>query len=155
MVRSTQPNRGSRWLPRLIWPALAALLAFALPSVHAQTKAKAGKSTKKPAATSASSKSNKSKKKPVRRASSRSRGQAAPTSDRIREIQEALAREGFYKGEPNGKWDSATTESMRNFQQAQSLRATGKLDALTLQKLGLGSSVAGLAPPAQPTGSSN
>lgn len=36
---------------------------------------------------------------------------------------------------------------MKNFQQANGLNATGKLDALSLQKLGLGSSSAGLAPP--------
>lgn len=42
---------------------------------------------------------------------SRTRGQTAPTRDRIVEIQEALAREGFYSGTPSGKWDEAHQRS--------------------------------------------
>ncbi|MBI3405490.1 MAG: peptidoglycan-binding protein, partial [Acidobacteria bacterium] len=43
----------------------------------------------------------------------------------------------------------ATTEAMRNFQNAEGLKPSGKLDAITLQRLGLGSPVAGVAPPKQ------
>ncbi len=96
------------------------------------------------------------KKAPAKKSASRarrSRGQAAPTTDRIREIQEALHRAGHYRGEPTGKWDASTTTAMRNFQQAQGLKATGKLDAVTLQRLGLGSPVAGVAPPRETSGS--
>jgi hypothetical protein len=75
------------------------------------------------------------------------RGQKGPTPDRINEIQEALARQGAYAGEPTGKWDAKTVEAMRRFQSARNLNPTGKLDALTLQKLGLGSDIAGIAPP--------
>jgi peptidoglycan hydrolase-like protein with peptidoglycan-binding domain len=78
---------------------------------------------------------------------SRSRRQMAPEPARIKEIQQALGREGFYQGEPTGKWDDATIAAMKNFQQFKGLPATGKIEALSLQKLGLGSSVAGLAPP--------
>jgi peptidoglycan hydrolase-like protein with peptidoglycan-binding domain len=90
-------------------------------------------------------KSTGSKKKVTRRR--RARGQQAPNADRIKEIQQALAREGHYEGTPSGKIDPATTAALKSFQQATSLNPTGKLDALTLQKLGLGSEVAGLAPP--------
>jgi peptidoglycan hydrolase-like protein with peptidoglycan-binding domain len=78
---------------------------------------------------------------------SRTRGQTAPTRDRIVEIQEALAREGFYSGTPSGKWDEATSEAMSKFQTAKGLTPTGKLGALSLQKLGLGSEIAGKAAP--------
>ena len=71
----------------------------------------------------------------------------APEPERIREIQQALAREGFYHGEPTGKWDEASVAAMKDFQAAKGLPATGKLEALSLQKLGLGSPVAGVAPP--------
>src|SRR5579885_2692908 len=81
----------------------------------------------------------------------RVRGQQAPTTDRIAEIQSALAKDGSYAGEPTGKWDSTTVEAMRRFQAGHGLNPTGKLDALTLQKLGLGSSTAGVAPPMLPT----
>lgn len=71
----------------------------------------------------------------------------APTSARISEIQSALAAHGSYKGEPNGKWDESTAQAMKEFQSANGLTPTGKLDALSLQKLGLGSEIAGRAAP--------
>lgn len=79
--------------------------------------------------------------------SRRSRAQQAPTAERIREIQTALAGKGHYSGEPTGKWDSKTVEAMKKFQAANDLPVTGKIDAKSLQKLGLGSEVAGVAPP--------
>jgi len=70
-----------------------------------------------------------------------------PTADRTEQIQSALARGGYYSGDPTGKWDSNTTESLRRFQSANGLPPTGKLDALSLQKMGLGSDVAGVSAP--------
>lgn len=70
-----------------------------------------------------------------------------PTRERISQIQSALARKGFYQGDANGRWDSHTVDALRQFQSASHLQATGKLDALTLQKLGLGSDIAGVSPP--------
>src|SRR6267378_3544586 len=67
----------------------------------------------------------------------RERGQKAPTPDRISEIQQALAKDGSFKGTPNGKWDAPTMEATRKFQEAHGLNPTGKLDAKTLQQLGL------------------
>ncbi len=71
----------------------------------------------------------------------------APTPDRINQIQSALARGGYYQGDPSGKWDSNTIAAMRKFQTASGLDSTGNLDAPTLQKLGLGSSIAGVSAP--------
>jgi len=78
------------------------------------------------------------------------RGQSAPARDRIAEIQTALARENAYQGDPTGNWDSATIDAMKHFQTAQNLPPTGKIDALTLQRLGLGSDVAGKGAPTPP-----
>ena len=75
------------------------------------------------------------------------KGQAAPTPERINEIQDALAKHGMYSGEPTGKWDDSTSDAMRKFQSKNHLNPTGKLDAPTWQKLGLGSETAGLAAP--------
>jgi len=86
-------------------------------------------------------------------APSKSRRQLAPDPARIKEIQQALAREGFYQGEPTGKWDDSSIAAMKNFQQSNGLQPSGKIEALSLQKLGLGSPVAGLAPPAPPASS--
>jgi len=85
--------------------------------------------------------------KPAKKRSPRPRAQKAPTADRIREIQTALGQKGFYEGEANGKWDARSMAAMKKFQAANDLTATGKLDAKSLQKLGLGSDVAGAAAP--------
>jgi peptidoglycan hydrolase-like protein with peptidoglycan-binding domain len=85
----------------------------------------------------------------------RERGQKAPTPDRISEIQQALARDGSFAGTASGKWDNSTIEGMKKFQAGHGLNPTGKLDALTLQKLGLGSQTAGVAAPMPPATSSS
>jgi hypothetical protein len=100
---------------------------------------------------SASSKSKSTKKKKrtrrSRRRSTRMRLPKAPTPARISEIQSALARGGYYEADPNGKWDAKTVAAVRRFQSDNNLDATGKLDAPTLQKLGLGSDIAGVSAP--------
>jgi|SRR5215468_589287 len=124
----------------------------------AVTKASADKSSslKKPAATTAKSATRgASSSRAGRRTSGRSRrqpGQKAPTSDRVTEIQAALAKDGSFAGMPNGKWDDETAAALRRFQAAHGLNPTGKLDALSLQKLGLGSQTAGVAAPTPPPG---
>jgi peptidoglycan hydrolase-like protein with peptidoglycan-binding domain len=75
------------------------------------------------------------------------KGQAAPTSDRIREIQTALQKDGSYEGEPTGKWDAATEDAMRKYQDKNGVNPTGKIDAVSLNKLGLGSETAGKGAP--------
>ena len=72
---------------------------------------------------------------------------AGPSSDRIEQIQRALSRSGYYQGDPTGRWDSDTVSAMKSFQQAHGITPSGKIDASSLQQLGLGSDVAGLAPP--------
>ena len=99
--------------------------------------------------TAAAKKTTVAAKRPVR-----PRIQMAPTADRIQEMQAALASAGSYGGDPNGKWDQATIDAMKDFQGSHGLTATGKIDALTLQKLGLGSEIAGKgAPVPQPQAS--
>lgn len=70
-----------------------------------------------------------------------------PAPERITQIQSALARGGYYTGDPTGKWDAGTVAAVQKFQSANNIDASGKLDAPTLQKLGLGSDIAGVAAP--------
>jgi hypothetical protein len=77
----------------------------------------------------------------------RTPSQMNPTPDRVNEIQSALSRGGYYTGDPTGKVDANTVDALQHFQSANGLDSTGKLDALTLQKLGLGSDVAGVSAP--------
>jgi peptidoglycan hydrolase-like protein with peptidoglycan-binding domain len=103
-----------------------------------------------PAQTTAKTKTNSSstpRKGKSSKSSRRQVGQKVPTPQRISEIQQALAKNGAYSGTPNGKWDSSTVEAMKKFQGGHGLNASGKLDAKTLQQLGLGSQTAGIAAP--------
>ncbi len=82
-----------------------------------------------------------------RRRRRRRRGQQRPSAERIREIQQALIRAGYLEDKPTGRWDAKTRAAMRRLQEENGLPVTGKLDARSLVKLGLGSETAGVAAP--------
>src|SRR5262249_32864921 len=128
--------------------ALSLLLAAGLGVLSGSAQAQSASTKKSPTST-------KRGKAHGKRTSQKSkRGQKEPTADRISEIQQALAKNGSYAGEPNGKWDDATVDAMKKFQESRGLNPTGKLDARTLQQLGLGSGTAGVAAPPPSTSSS-
>jgi peptidoglycan hydrolase-like protein with peptidoglycan-binding domain len=115
---------------------------------RARTGTRTGTAAKKKTAQVASSRTSSSKSKTAKRAPSRrDKGQKAPTVERVSEIQQALAKNGSYSGSPNGKWDDSTVGAMKKFQAGHGLNPSGRLDAKTLQQLGLGSQTAGVAPP--------
>jgi len=58
--------------------------------------------------------------------------------DRVQEIQQALAREGYLHGELNGRWDEQTRAAMLRYQTDHGFSPTGLPDAKSLMKLGLG-----------------
>ena len=132
--------------------ALALLTAAGL-GVGASSAKAQNSSQKNSSATKSGSAAH--RRKSSKKSSSRQRGQKAPTPDRISEIQQALGKEGSFSGKPNGKWDAATVESVKSFQTTHGLNPTGKLDAKTLQQLGLGSQTAGVAPPLPPVSSTS
>jgi hypothetical protein len=130
----------------IISKTTGALALFAAFGVAASAHAVRQTTTTQTTANRSSSKKISAKTRLARR-KSRQKAQAVPTPARISEIQSALAAQGTYKGQPNGKWDSATIQGTKDYQSAHGLTPTGKLDALTLQKLGLGSEIAGRAAP--------
>ena len=130
-------------------PAGSTTAAKTSHSNAASSKKTPTKTSSKPSATPVKKGSSKSSKKSSRKQP----GQKAPTSDRVIEIQSALAKDGAFQGSPNGKWDDSTSAAMRKFQSAHGLNPSGKLDAPTLQRLGLGSQTAGVAAPTPPPGS--
>ena len=77
--------------------------------------------------------------------------QSRPTTERYREIQQALADKGFFKGEVNGTWSADSVDALKNFQRAQNLDPDGKLGSLSLIALGLGpkriTAASNVAPP--------
>ncbi|HEY7353454.1 MAG TPA: peptidoglycan-binding protein [Terriglobales bacterium] len=68
----------------------------------------------------------------------RPRGQQAIDSARAREIQEALIREHYLKGEPTGKWDTKTQQAMQKYQGDQGWQTKTVPDSRALIRLGLG-----------------
>ncbi len=139
-------------VPKATHLALTLLVAagFCVCAASAQTQGATQKKSAPSKFRNSSQRARSSKKSPRRE-----RGQKAPTPDRISEIQQALAKDGSFTGKPNGKWDASTMEATRKFQEAHGLNPTGKLDAKTLQQLGLGSQTAGVAPPMPPMSSSS
>jgi peptidoglycan hydrolase-like protein with peptidoglycan-binding domain len=157
-MRTLQNNRR---MTRLILAAMA-VGSLTLPAAFAAQTSSARKTSQKPATgtttakttTRTTKKSSKTRKSSSRK-SNRVKGQAAPTPDRINDIQGALAKNGAYTGSPTGKWDDSTAEAMKKFQASHGLNPTGKMDALTLQKLGFGSETAGMGVPTPPPNSTN
>jgi peptidoglycan hydrolase-like protein with peptidoglycan-binding domain len=127
------------------WSATPKAASKAAPKA-APKAGSATRSSAKPASAAGKSRVKRSSKHSKRR----ERGQTAPAPERISEIQQALGKDGSFAGTPNGKWDDSTVGAMKKFQAGHGLNPSGKLDALTLQKLGLGSQTAGVAAPMPP-----
>jgi peptidoglycan hydrolase-like protein with peptidoglycan-binding domain len=68
----------------------------------------------------------------------RVRGQKAIDGDRVRQIQEALIREHYLKGEPSGKWDASTQQALHRYQSDQGWQSKTVPDSRALIRLGLG-----------------
>ncbi len=132
-----------------ITAGLALVLTAGTAWCATSTPGKATRSSAKPAASAG-----KSRGKRSRHSSRRERGQKVPAPERISEIQQALAKDGSFSGKPSGKWGDSTVEAMKKFQAGHGLNPSGKLDAVTLQKLGLGSQTAGVAAPLPPVATS-
>jgi murein L,D-transpeptidase YcbB/YkuD len=64
--------------------------------------------------------------------------QQQPAPDRYREIQEALAERGYFRGTADGTWGADSIDALKRFQTDQNLDADGKIGALSLIALGLG-----------------
>jgi len=70
--------------------------------------------------------------------SSRKRGPVfRATKDQINQAQAILKDRGFYSGDQTGKLDDATRDGLRKYQQAEGLKATGTLNRVTLEKMGV------------------
>ena len=64
--------------------------------------------------------------------------QQQPSADRYKEIQQALADKGYFRGTADGNWGGESIEALKRFQKDQNLDADGKIGALSLIALGLG-----------------
>jgi peptidoglycan hydrolase-like protein with peptidoglycan-binding domain len=136
-------------------PAVFSQSTSTPPKKSAKSTSSGSSTTHAKSLTAGNSSHSASSKRSTRGKTKKVKGQAAPTPERISEIQEALSKKGVLAGAPSGKWDDSTIDAMKKFQTSNGLNPSGKLDALTLEKLGLGSETAGLARPVAPPNSSN
>jgi hypothetical protein len=83
-----------------------------------------------------STKSHKPKIKKIKKV----RGQQVIDGDRARQIQTALVREGYFKGEPSGVWDEPTKDAMTRYQADHGWQTKTLPDSRALIQLGLGPS---------------
>lgn len=105
--------------------------------------------SKKKSTTKAGTKKSGSKKGSKKTVASWRNTQRAPTPERYREIQQALATKGYLTSPaPSGVWDSSSVDALKKFQKDQNLEPSGRIDSLSLMALGLGPRRD--QPPAQP-----
>jgi Putative peptidoglycan binding domain len=64
--------------------------------------------------------------------------QQAPSPERYKEIQQALASKGYLHGEATGEWGPDSVDALKHFQTDQNLTSDGKISSLSLIALGLG-----------------
>ena len=103
-------------------PFLALALAFAVQLATAQnlnSSSNIGPSNKNASV--------KKKRGPIFRAS----------ADQIKQAQSILKQRNLYAGEQTGKLDTDTRAGLKKYQQAESLKVTGTLNKLTLEKMGI------------------
>ena len=59
------------------------------------------------------------------------------SKDQVTEAQKMLKTKNLYTGEATGTLDPATRASLKAYQEANALKATGTLNAVTLEKMGI------------------
>ncbi len=57
--------------------------------------------------------------------------------DQIKQAQKILKDRGFYSGEETGKLDDDTRAGLKKYQEAETLKVTGTLNKVTLEKMGI------------------
>jgi peptidoglycan hydrolase-like protein with peptidoglycan-binding domain len=59
---------------------------------------------------------------------------------KIRQVQQALDKDGFSTGRTDGRWGPKTENAVKQFQQSKQIQANGRLDQQTVADLGLDTS---------------
>ena len=59
------------------------------------------------------------------------------SKDQIKQAQAILKQRGFYTGEQTGKLDPETREGLKKYQAAVSIKVTGTLNKVTLEKMNI------------------
>lgn len=126
---------------RVILSSLLLVWGVAIPATPQTPKA-----PPKTTATAPKSAPAKSKTTARKRAPAKPPTQQQPTPERNKEIQQALIDKGYLQDPPTGVWDTQSSDALKRFQADRQLQATGKLDSLSLIRLGLGPKRQALTP---------
>jgi len=116
----------------LAWSACGATPTTSTKRHHRSTTAGSHKPARKGVSATAAHRKGKTSLHPSRY------HQQAPSPERYKEIQQALASKGFYQGEPTGEWGPDSVDALKRFQSAQNLTPDGRIGSLSLIALGLG-----------------
>lgn len=127
----------SRPAVTLLVVCLCTSLGFAAAKPQAKAKLAAAKARTATRATSARSKSGKvvAYRKPIPR---KPVAPAAPASERIRLVQQALIEKGYLSGMATGVWSAESVDALKRFEASQNVKVDGKIDSKMLIALGLG-----------------
>ncbi len=102
------------------------LVLFAVLTAHSQENSNANNTSNNTTNANRSTNTNR-RRGPVFRAS----------RDQITQAQTILRQRGFLDAEPTGRLDTATRAGLRRYQEAESLRVTGTLNRVTLEKMNI------------------
>ena len=82
---------------------------------------------------------------------------AAGGAEQVKAVQQALKDKGHDPGEVDGKMGPKTQQAIRDYQQKEGLKTTGRLDSETASKLGVQAKAdtSSTSPAASPSGSSS
>jgi peptidoglycan hydrolase-like protein with peptidoglycan-binding domain len=106
------------------------MLVFSIMSISILAQNTNSSTAAKPASTNntnSNTNSSESKRSPVFRAN----------KDQIIQAQTMLKQKGHYSGDPTGKLDDSTRDALKKFQDSEKIRATGTLNRITLEKMGI------------------
>jgi peptidoglycan hydrolase-like protein with peptidoglycan-binding domain len=81
---------------------------------------------------------------------------AGGSAEQVKAVQQALKDKGHDPGEVDGKMGPKTQQALRDYQQKEGLKATGRLDSETAAKLGVQAKAdTSTSPAASPSGASS
>jgi len=84
------------------------------------------------------------------------RAAAGGNAEQVKAVQQALKDKGHDPGEVDGKMGPKTQAALRDYQQKEGLKATGRVDGETASKLGVQAKAdTSSSPAASPSGSSS
>jgi len=130
MIRALLPNfvsESARFVAPHKEEQMKKILSTILSLIVVSTIATAAQNTNSSTTTNTSTTKTARKRGPIFRAN----------KDQIKQAQAILKTRGFYAGEQSGKLDADTRAGLKKYQAAETLKVTGTLNKVTLEKMGV------------------